>query len=154
MPTAIVLRPYESADLDGILALFEHTVMTVNRRDYSQAACRAWADAVLERERWAKRLEAHQTWVAVQNERIVGFGDIDGSLLDHLFVAADRTRQGIGAMLCEKLELLADGPVVSTFASKTARPFFEARGYVVVRAQTVCVRGELLENFRMEKRLA
>lgn len=154
MPAAVTLRPYDAADLDEILALFEHTIMTVSRRDYSQAACRAWADAALERERWATRLGAHKTWVAVQDERIVGFGDLDGNLLDHLFVAAERTRQGIGAMLCDKLEALADGPVVATFASKTARPFFEARGYVVVRSQKVVVRGETLENFRMEKRFA
>ena len=36
-------------------------------------------------------------------------------------------------------------------ASITARPFFEARGFQVVAAQSVVRRGQRLTNFRMEK---
>ncbi len=38
-------------------------------------------------------------------------------------------------------------------ASLTARPFFEARGYEVIRDQRVLRRGVILTNFVMEKRL-
>ena len=37
-------------------------------------------------------------------------------------------------------------------ASITARPFFEGRGYRVVRRQQVLRRGVVLTNFAMEKR--
>ena len=42
------------------------------------------------------------------------------------------------------------GPV-TTHASITARPFFEARGYRVVRQQQVERQGVALTNFVMEK---
>ena len=41
----------------------------------------------------------------------------------------------------------------TTHASITARPFFEARGYRVVRPQQVERRGQVLTNFVMEKEL-
>ena len=40
-----------------------------------------------------------------------------------------------------------------TYSSVTARPFFEKRGFRVLVAQHVEMRGLLLTNFRMEKRL-
>ena len=42
-------------------------------------------------------------------------------------------------------------PRITTHASRTARPFFERRGYRVLRAQTVVRHGVALENFVMEK---
>ena len=41
---------------------------------------------------------------------------------------------------------------VTVHASRTARPFFERRGYRVVKAQQVERRGVLLENFAMAKK--
>jgi putative acetyltransferase len=42
---------------------------------------------------------------------------------------------------------------IFTEASITARPFFERRGFRVVREQTVVVRGVAMTNFAMEKPL-
>jgi putative acetyltransferase len=41
-----------------------------------------------------------------------------------------------------------------TEASITARTAFEHRGFVVVAAQTVSLRGETFTNYRMEKQIA
>lgn len=153
MPSSLLLRRCRPEDLEPILELFVDTILTVNRRDYSEAACRAWASASEDRARWAGRLAGSGAWAAVLNGKIAGFGDVRGALLDHLFVASDCQGQGIGTALCGKLEALADGPVVETFASITARPFFAARGWAVQEAQTVLCRGERLTNFRMFKRL-
>ena len=53
-------------------------------------------------------------------------------------------------MICDALEAAVKGKIV-THASVTARPFFEKRGYTVVRAQQVERVGVLLTNFVMEK---
>ena len=58
--------------------------------------------------------------------------------------------QGIARALCDRLEGVVSGPV-TTHASITARPFFEARGYRVVRQQQVERQGVALTNFVMEK---
>ena len=51
---------------------------------------------------------------------------------------------------CNRLEQTVAGTIV-THASITARPFFEKRGYRVVKEQQVERRGIRLTNFVMEK---
>ena len=97
---------------------------------------------------------AHHSLVAVEGEGlIVGFGDIDGTgYLDRLYVHRDRQGQGIATALLGRLERAVDAPVITTHASITARPFFEARGYRVIREQRVERHGVRMTNFVMEKR--
>ena len=44
-----------------------------------------------------------------------------------------------------------DAPLLTANVSITARPFFEQRGYRVVREQRILRRGVWLSNYRMEK---
>ena len=84
---------------------------------------------------------------------IVGFGSIDKSgCLDLLFVHKDYQKQGIATALCNELE--KGFPVIYTFASVTAKPFFESRGYVVVKEQEAERSGIRLKNFEMKKKNA
>lgn len=72
---------------------------------------------------------------AVENDVIVGFGDIDKTgYLDRLFVHKDNQRKGIATAICNQLEQFVEGNI-TTHASITARPFFEKRGYKVVMEQ-------------------
>ena len=151
------IRPYTAADCPAVLALFYNTVHTVNRRDYTPAQLDAWAPAGPDAARWDASLKAHAALVAVdQAGGLLGFGDMDtaAGYLDRLYVAARCQRQGVGGALCGALEaLLSPGTRVTVQASLTARPFFEARGYRVIRAQQVERRGVTLPNLLMEKRL-
>ena len=56
----------------------------------------------------------------------------------------------IAAAICDELERTVKGKIV-THASITARPFFEKRGYTVIKEQQVERQGVLLTNFVMEK---
>ena len=92
------------------------------------------------------------TVVALDGETIVGFGDMDQTgYLDRLYVHQDYQGQGIASALCEQLETAVQGKAIVTHASITARPFFEKRGYHVVREQQVERQGVLLTNYVMEK---
>lgn len=83
---------------------------------------------------------------------LVGFGDIDKTgYLDRLFVHADYQRKGIATAICNQLEQAVQGNI-TTDASITAKPFFEKRGYRVIREQQVERQGVALTNFVMEKR--
>ena len=89
--------------------------------------------------------------VAVEGETLLGFGDITPTgYLDRLYVHQDHLRQGIATALCERLEGLVQGPII-THASYTARPFFAQRGYRLVQAQAVERQGVQLTNFVMRK---
>lgn len=63
---------------------------------------------------------------------------------------------GVAGSLVSRLEEEAmkfNLPEIDTEASITAKPFFERQGYIVVKEQTVEIRGVKLTNYKMIKRL-
>lgn len=85
------------------------------------------------------------------NNEIIGFGDISRTgYLDRLYVHASHQGEGAASAICNQLEQYAKG-TVTTYASVTARSFFESRGYRKVRKQTVERRGVKMTNFVMVK---
>lgn len=146
------LRTYQTADLTQITDLFYNTVHTVNARDYSQAQLDVWATGQVDPERWDASLSSHDSVVAVEDGHIIGFGDMDeAGYLDRLYVHRDYQGRGVATAICNRLESASPSSSFSTHASITARPFFERRGYRVVKEQQVDRQGILLTNFVMEK---
>lgn len=147
----MTLREYRPADCKEITELFYHTVHTVNAKDYTREQLHVWATGQVDLDKWNQSLQEHYTIVAVENDVLVGFGDIDSTgYLDRLFVHADHQRKGIAAAICDRLEQAVSG-TITTHASITAKPFFEKRGYKVVKEQQVERQGIALTNFVMEK---
>lgn len=144
---SFVIRPYRAADLPAVAELFYRTVHTVNAADYTPQQLRAWApseDSLCADE---ERFLRQNTLVAEDGGELVGFASMEGECLDMLYVRADRLHEGIASALCDALE---DGAAsVTVYASLTARPFFEKRGYSIVRENTVLRRGIPLTNFLM-----
>ncbi len=149
----MTLRRYRSSDLGEIAKLFYDTVHTVNAGDYTPEQLDAWADGAPDLEEWGRTLSEHAAFVAVEDGKILGFGDIDASgYLDRLYVHKDFQRRGIASALCNALEGAVEAERIVTHASITARPFFEKRGYLVTRERRVIRHGVALTNYRMEKR--
>ena len=147
------LRAYEGGDCPALARLFYDTVHTVNGRDYTPEQLAAWADDQVDLSAWDTSFLAHHTLVAEEDGVILGFADMDGSgYLDRLYVHKDRQSQGVASALCDALEDACPAAVFTTHASLTARPFFEGRGYRVLRRQTVIRHGVALDNYVMEKR--
>ncbi|MCM1532416.1 MAG: GNAT family N-acetyltransferase [Bacteroides sp.] len=145
------LRPYDSDDLEEILQLFYETVHRVNIRDYSEEQVNAWASGRVNREDWDASLRNHISMVAVDNGKIVGFGDMDSSgYLDRLYVHYAHQRKGIATVICNRLESLAKADCITVHASITARPFFEKRGYKTLAVNTVKRNGVPLTNYLMQ----
>jgi putative acetyltransferase len=132
--------------------IFQNTVHKVNIKDYTEEQVDAWAPDFIDKEKWNKTLSEHYTFVAVKNDAIIGFGDIDDSgYMDRLYVHHDYLRQGVATLICDKLESMIDSDrTIVTHASITARPFFEKRGYKVVKEQLVERKGVFLKNYIME----
>lgn len=148
----MILRSYAPADCREILKLFYETVHTVNIADYTPAQCAVWATGQEDEGCWNASLLAHRTLVAVAEGKILGFGDMDqGGCLDRLYVHKDFQGRGIATALCDALEGASSASTFTTHASITARPFFQGRGYRVVKEQTVLRGGLPLTNFVMEK---
>ena len=152
----MVLRRYRTSDCGRMAELFYETVHSVNAADYTKEQLDAWPTGNVDLTAWDKSFLEHFTIVAEETgddgKRIVGFGDIDSTgYLDRLYVRKDRQRRGIASAICGELENAADAAKITTHASITARPFFQKRGYRVVREQQVERGGILLTNYVMEK---
>ncbi len=150
----MTVRNYRSSDCEPIARLFYDTVHSVNRKDYTAKQLNAWATGRIDFIAWDKSFLEHDSLVAETNGLIIGFGDIDHTgYLDRLYVHRDYQNRGIATAILKKLEAYAEGKKITTHASITARPFFENRGFVVIKEQYVERNGVLLKNFVMEKRM-
>ncbi|WP_055072113.1 GNAT family N-acetyltransferase [Clostridium massiliamazoniense] len=148
----MIIRNYNSEDCNNLAELFYNTVHSVNAKDYSEEQLNVWATEKLDLDQWNNSFLEHFTVVAVEDDIIVGFGDIDKTgYLDRLFVHKDYQRRGIATAICNELEKVINRSKITTHASITARPFFEKRGYKVIKEQEVERRGIVLKNYFMEK---
>ena len=149
---SLTVRPYRPSDCPILAELFYQTVHGVCGRDYTPQQLDAWADGQVDLAAWDASFQAHTTLVAEWDGVIVGFADLaDGGYLDRLYVHKDFQRGGIASALCDRLEEAVDAEQFTTHASITAKPFFEKRGYRVIREQQVERKGILMTNYVMEK---
>jgi len=147
----MVIREYQPSDCRILAELFYNTVHTVNAKDYTKAQLDAWATGNVDLEKWDRSFKEHYSVVALEDEMIIGFGDIDKTgYLDRLYVHSDFQGRGVACAICDWLEQAVKGRIV-THASITAKPFFEKRGYKVVKEQKIERQGIFLTNFVMEK---
>lgn len=136
----MILRTYTTDDFESVRELFSETILTVNAADYTKEQLVVWAGL-------EPRLNG-LILIAEIDGAIVGFGSILSSgVLDLLYVHKDFQRRGVATALCDELE--KGFPSVRTYASVTAKPFFERRGYTVVKEQEVERSGVKLKNYEM-----
>lgn len=152
--TKLILRAYKPEDCKALAELFYETVHSVNTKDYTKEQVDVWATGTVDLERWNASFLEHFTVIAEEENVITGFGDIsDAGYLDRLYVHKEYQHRGIASAICDKLEAHAKGKICETHASITARPFFESRGYAVVREQEVVRKGVILKNYQMKKQV-
>ncbi len=146
------IREYKTADCEQLAELFYNTVHSINAKDYTKEQLDVWATGKVDLCEWNTSFLKHRTIVAVENGKIVGFGDMDNrGYLDRLYVHKDYQRKGIASAICDALESSSKGKTFITHASITAKPFFQHRGYRVVKEQKVIRQEVALTNYVMEK---
>ncbi|MCD7893182.1 MAG: GNAT family N-acetyltransferase [Erysipelotrichaceae bacterium] len=151
------IRLYQPSDLEEVMQLFYDNVHSVCAKDYTEEQLEAWAPKEANVYRWETSLNKNHTLVVVDNEHIIGFGNIGQTgYLDRLYVDSDYLNQGVGTLLLENLERYATArgnTHMNTNASITSKPFFEARGYQCIEKQIVERRGVRLKRYLMEKKI-
>src|SRR5260370_42587013 len=142
------LRPFLASDTPLLAEIFRASIAELTTDDYSeaqQAACMASAG---DEAAFGARLAGELTLVATVDGAPVGFAALKGiDTIDMLYVHPAVAGQGIGAQLCEALEKLAaarGAAKLAADASDTALGFFEHRGFVPPRRNTVPRNGEWL----------
>jgi len=152
----MILREYKSSDCAIMARLFYDTVHTVNAKDYTNEQLDVWATGNVDLKAWDHSFLAHNTLIAEIEGTIVGFADMDNNgYLDRLYIHKDFQRRGIAYALVNELERRARNTGLSnfvTYASITAKPFFERQGYTVEKENKAVREGVLLLNYQMVKR--
>jgi putative acetyltransferase len=151
------IRRYEIADTAEIRQLFYDTIHAVNIRDYTPAQIAAWTAGNMDVALWSKSLSSKLTYVAEDEGKIIGFGELEtNGHIDRFYCHKDYQGQGVGSKILAQLELTAKNLEIKKLfveASITAKPFFAKRNFIVIKQQQVERRGEKLINFVMTKTL-
>lgn len=151
----MLTRRYRPEDCAALAKLFYDTVHTVNSAHYTKEQLDVWATKDIDLDKWNKSFLINTTFVVEVNSQIVGFADMNNSgYLDRLYVHKDYQGKGIATELITHLEFIMRKENVTcfeTYASITARPFFEKMGYTVEAENIVERDGILLKNFKMIK---
>ncbi|KTC93188.1 GNAT family N-acetyltransferase [Legionella cincinnatiensis] len=155
MTIQINIRPYTPADAQHLVNIYYYTIHNINIQDYSEDQINAWAPySSLELTGWKKKWETITPLVALIDDKIVGFTEFEpNGHIDCFYVHHEYQGFGIGASLMNEIFNKAnDLNLKRVFAevSITAKPFFEAKGFKVVKQQNVEIRGVKLTNFIME----
>lgn len=157
MSNQIQVRHYQDGDAEFLSQIYYNTIHMVNAKDYSKEQLDAWApwSSVQDYSGWKEKLEKIKPFVALIGETIVGFAEFElNGHIDCFYVHHEFQGSGIGSALMREIDTEARKkslPRIYAEVSITARPFFEAKGFHVVKQQTVQIRGAELINFVMEK---
>ena len=151
------IRMYRSEDCKEIVELFYNTVHFVNKKDYDENQLDVWAPKEIDISSWDKSLLENYSVVVEEDNVIIGFGDLDETgYFDRLYVHKDYQGIGVATLIVNELEKYAQKNSIKTIithGSITAKPFFEKRGYKIIKEQKVERKGQFLTNYVMEKNL-
>jgi putative acetyltransferase len=153
----IALRDFQAGDEPALRAVFVSAVHGTARRDYSQLQVDTWAPREYDAQAWADRVRGIAPFVALVDDAIVGYADVQpGGFIDHFYVAATASGQGVGGALMRRLLARAEElglAELTSHVSITAQPFFAHFGYEVVEVCMFDVRGVEMRNATMRKGL-
>ncbi len=157
MRSKIFVRRYHDGDAKTIAEIYYNTIHTINAKDYNQEQLDAWApySSVKDYSGWGEKLQKIKPFVAVIDNQVVGFAEFElNGHIDCFYVHHEFQGHGVGSALMREIEIEAREKLLGRIyaeVSITAKPFFEAKGFKVVKQQTVSLRGMELVNFVMEK---
>ncbi|WP_299555570.1 GNAT family N-acetyltransferase [uncultured Tateyamaria sp.] len=121
---------------------------------YTEAQRNAWCATPPAGDGWAAKLAAQDVRVVEALGAPVGFITRDGAYVDLAFVLPEWQGRGVFSMLYDRTEADARAAGLHRLwvhASLTAQPAFAAKGFRVIRHETVARHGETLDRAEMEK---
>lgn len=150
------IRPLEEKDLYDMQNLFRSTVLNVNIKDYTKEEVEDWASCDDDIKHWKEILFNNQFIGAFdKQDNLIGYSSMNKRGYMHsMFVHPDWQGKGIATLLLSEVEKIArqyEVIEITSEVSKTARPFFEHKGYVVECEQKQQANRLKLTNYKMKK---
>lgn len=154
--TDMRIRRARLEDSVELARLHRSTIRHVNSADYDINVIEGWANRST-----AKKFRDFHTKsiriVAVENEKIIGFGEIikENGNLGAMYVHKEYIGKGVGTKIMERLEKEAVKLHVHKWefaASVTSMPFYKARGCTVTKKiKHKLHSGALMDAYTMKK---
>ena len=153
----MLIKKYETKYLEEIKNLHEQTVRHICSKDYSEDQIRTWPGLKDGYVKIDESLKNSNSFVAVIDEKIVGFGDINkNGHLHRIYTHKDHQGKGTATTILKKLEAIAKQKnikkikLVSTITAKT---FYEKYGYKTIAKKEGYIDEVLHEDYEMEKEM-
>jgi putative acetyltransferase len=149
-----MIRIFQHGDHLAIARIFSSAVHEIGSEVYSEEQCLAWASREVDYAHWRTRCEMKRPFVAVKNDQIAGFleldpdGHIDCAYINPKFrrtgIMSALVRHAIGVSFSFGLERMY------VDASICALPMFEKLGFTLIRENIAVRNGVELVNYKME----
>ena len=141
------IRRFQKKDSREVASLINHTIFTINIKDYSAEHLETIA-AMYSPEKLENNAQMKTIFIAEIEGEIVGTATIQDDYISCVFVLPDYMGKGIGKLLMETVEDDArqrELHNVRLDSSITAQTFYEERGYVIdiVKPGTIAMHKDL-----------
>ena len=153
----ITTRHAKLDDLGEMQKMFVDTISTICKDDYSHEQIKVWTSSIKNTQRSTDKLSTQYFRIAEFDNKIVGYASLENNdYLDFLYVHKDQQRQGIADKLYSEIEKQAiknGATSIHSDVSKTARPFFEKKGFKIISPQTIIIQDIEIINYKMTKKI-
>jgi putative acetyltransferase len=157
MSESILIRRYEPGEEPALFDVYFTAIHLVAIHDYTDEQIHAWAPRDMDAALWKNKMREINPFVAELRGEPVGYADVQSNgYIDHFFVSGKYPRRGIGSLLMERIFAHAiSGGVrsLTSYVSRTAQPFFAKFEFIVVEQRSPEVRGVVIPNALMSRRL-
>ncbi len=151
------IRPFHIGDETALYAVFYSAVHELASKNYTLEQINAWAPQSPDPDLWARRMQCIRPFVVEHAGQIVAYADVQSNgYIDHFFVSGSHARQGVGTMLMNSIHEASNVQgikVLTSDVSRTAQPFFEKFDFAVVEKRSPVIRGVVVPNALMQKKL-
>lgn len=149
----IRIRRFKDSNTEELARMHSETIRTINIKDYPKEQIEVWAGPKSATRKYARdRIR----FVALDKNKIVGFGEFRGSDLTAIYIHKDYIGKGIGIKLLKKIEETAYKKRIrklKCLSTITAKGFYEKYGYKNIKKTKLQIRNQKLTVYEMEKRL-
>ena len=141
-------------DMDDMQTLFVDTITNTCQNDYTEKEIKTWTASIENKSRWTNKLNAQYFLIAELDHKMVGYGSLEnGNYIDFLYVHKDFQGKGIAKGILNELITKSKKmgySQVSSDVSITAKPFFQNKGFNIVRENKNVVGEVTLINYHVQ----
>ena len=137
----IKVRRYGKGEAEALRKICIETTLLINIEEYGPELVQKWVKRLDDKKAWKQHVRAKNPIVAVNDNQIVGFAELDSSgKIGALYSHHEWQQRGVGTALLDRIEVEAKLLGIERLrveSSLSASRFFQAKGFEPVRENEV-----------------